>query len=485
MDLKDKKLLQSLSLYSTEKSGTFAKMLSKHNKTQETFIPLSLNAKHTPILSDNLRNKIVDFNAEYIKDKKTIDKLENETKDFSIGYNLVTQNESKSRQKKTEKILGEEILNRYKLQGYDIKNMFPKENIFQKSLLLEPDNRKFIKIMKNLTEKELNFENNYCDKLNNMIKIQNTLDKYKKKKINNNNSTTTGDLETNFSLDDIDNIEDYKLIKYFININSKSLKKQINQLKKDIKKTNLTLTNLKLKKINNPIKLYEINNNKVDLIKKKKKANNFRSAFINYNNNSLNHNMTDNLIKSINTTTTNDTINSKEIKNRRASSIIQPINFLRKKIPTNIKNTKIQSNFDIKHFESLTKNIEIKKKKEYEEQLERKRLKDLNILYKNIKHQSFEESEKDIYNYLTLYKKPLPKKFIPSQGSNLNGLLTKFINFTSYHNFPERVYNLKTKFGHRNKNEKILEKEVEIDKKINTLEYDYIDDILKLNDNLK
>ena len=46
-----------------------------------------------------------------------------------------------------------------------------------------------------------------------MIKIQNTLDKYKKKKINNNNSTTTGDLETNFSLDDIDNIEDYKLIK--------------------------------------------------------------------------------------------------------------------------------------------------------------------------------------------------------------------------------------------------------------------------------
>ena len=55
--------------------------------------------------------------------------------------------------KKTEKILGEEILNRYKLQGYDIKNMFPKENIFQKSLLLEPDNRKFIKIIKNLTEK--------------------------------------------------------------------------------------------------------------------------------------------------------------------------------------------------------------------------------------------------------------------------------------------------------------------------------------------
>ena len=103
MDLKDKKLLQSLSLYSTEKSGNFAKMLSKHNKTQETFIPLSLNAKHTPILSDNLRNKIVDFNAEYIKDKKTIDKLENETKDFSIGYNLVTQNESKSRQKKNRK----------------------------------------------------------------------------------------------------------------------------------------------------------------------------------------------------------------------------------------------------------------------------------------------------------------------------------------------------------------------------------------------
>jgi hypothetical protein len=482
MDLKDKKLLQSLSLYTTEKSGNFAKMLSKHNKTQETFIPLNLNAKHTPIVSDNLRNKIVDFNAEYIRDKKIINKLEKDTKDFSIGYNLVTEKGTTNKQKKTEKILGEEILYRYKLQGYDIKNMFPKENIFQKSLLLEPDNKKFIRIMKNLTDEDLEFENNYCDKLKKTVKLRNTLDKYQKKKvINNNNSTTTGDLETNFSLDEIDNIEDYKLFKYFKNINSKTIKKQIIQLKKDIKKTNSTLNQMKPKKINNPIKLYEMNNN---LIKNKKdKSNNFRSAFINYNNNTPNNN--DNLLKSLNTTTTNETKNSKEIKNRRASSIIPPINFIRKKIPTIIKNTKVQTNFDVKHFENLTKNIEIKKKQEYEEQLERQRIKDLKKLYKNIKHQSFEKSDYDINNYLTLYKRPFPKKFIPSEGSNLNGLLTKFVNFTSYHNFPERIYNLKTKFGHRNKNEKIIEKEVETDKKINTLEYDYVDDILKLNENLK
>jgi hypothetical protein len=488
MDLKDKKLLQSLTLYSTEKSGKFAKLLSKHNKTQETFIPLTLNAKHTPGFSENLRNKIVDFNTVYLKDKKTINKLETETKDFSLGYNLVTENDSTNKQKKTEKILGEEILNRYKLQGYDIKNMFPKENIFQKSLLLEPDDKKFIKIMKNLTNEELSFENEYCKKLNNMVKFQTTLDKYRKRKNKNNPSTTNGDLETNFSLDDVDDVNDYRLIKYFQLLNSNAIKKQIKELKKDIRKTNLTLNKLSPKKRKKQTKLFEINNNKVNLIKKEN-INNFRSALIGYNKNSLNRNINDNLLKSVNTTTTNETLNTtdnnKKITNRRASSIIRPINFLRKKIPTDIKNTKIETNFDINHFENLTKNFEIKRQKEFEEQFERKRIKDLNILYKNIKSQSFKNSEKDIYHYLTMYQKPFPKKFTPSQGSNLNGLLTKFVNVTSYHNIPERIYNLKYKLGNKNKNEKLIRKETDIDKKINTLEYDYIEDILKLNENLK
>ena len=53
-------------------------------------------------------------------------------------------------------------------------------------------------------------------------------------------------------------------------------------------------------------------------------------------------------------------------------------------------------------------------------------------------------------------------------------------------NIPDFMHNLIVKTGSYDEiNYKNIEKEIEIDKVIQNIEYDYTDDILRMNDNLK
>jgi hypothetical protein len=53
-------------------------------------------------------------------------------------------------------------------------------------------------------------------------------------------------------------------------------------------------------------------------------------------------------------------------------------------------------------------------------------------------------------------------------------------------NIPDFMHNLIVKTGsYDDINYKNIEKEIEIDKVIQNIEYDYTDDILRMNDNLK
>ena len=53
-------------------------------------------------------------------------------------------------------------------------------------------------------------------------------------------------------------------------------------------------------------------------------------------------------------------------------------------------------------------------------------------------------------------------------------------------NIPDFMHNLIVKTGNYDDiNYKNIEKEIEIDKVIQNIEYDYTDDILRMNDNLK
>ena len=67
----------------------------------------------------------------------------------------------------------------------------------------------------------------------------------------------------------------------------------------------------------------------------------------------------------------------------------------------------------------------------------------------------------------------------------MHGFVNSFRNKTNKTNIPELINNIRIKTGDYSSKLFHLPYEEETDKKINNIEYDYSDDILKLNDDIK
>ena len=89
-------------------------------------------------------------------------------------------------------------------------------------------------------------------------------------------------------------------------------------------------------------------------------------------------------------------------------------------------------------------------------------------------------------NYrVKLSKNKIFNNFSLKEGSNLHGFINKFHAKNQKMNIPKKIRKLIVKTGDYSVKLPHLMKEVEIGKKIEEMDYDYIDDILKMNEHLK
>lgn len=116
----------------------FSKALIKHPFNLELYVPKNFNNKHQMSNKNCLRNKLVQFNDVYNAERGLLDQLKKETSEFSANYKIVnnmTPGEELNRRLETYG----DIIDKYKIKGYDEEKLFPKTNIFEPSILLEED----------------------------------------------------------------------------------------------------------------------------------------------------------------------------------------------------------------------------------------------------------------------------------------------------------------------------------------------------------
>ena len=133
------KLSYALKGLPVKEQKAFSKALLPHNFNLEMYVPKNFNNKRAVITDKNcLRNKLVEFNDMYKAERNVLDQLKKETTEFSKNYKVVNYKEPGKEISHRLELYGE-LISKYKEQGYNEKNLFPKENIFEPSILLKDE----------------------------------------------------------------------------------------------------------------------------------------------------------------------------------------------------------------------------------------------------------------------------------------------------------------------------------------------------------
>ena len=133
------KLSYALKGLPVKEQKAFSKALLPHNFNLEMYVPKNFNNKRAVITDKNcLRNKLVEFNDMYKAERNVLDQLKKETTEFSKNYKVVNYKEPGKEISQRLELYGE-LISKYKEQGYNEKNLFPKENIFEPSILLKDE----------------------------------------------------------------------------------------------------------------------------------------------------------------------------------------------------------------------------------------------------------------------------------------------------------------------------------------------------------
>ena len=478
---------------STQK--VFKQALDGKKTTDEVFIPHNYSDNKSLIQGDILRNKLYFFQQEYQTSLNFYNNIHKDTNNFTKGYNTIIKRKKEKvynryDKDKVENVCSNEI-NKYKNLGYNSYNLFPKSNIFNKSLLLEQNQDNYISILKEVDKNDIKKDKKYFKKLEKQLKVYKTLDKYKeqinkrnsyliehKKSLINENGnkylpTLTQQTQVNtieIKKDDESEIEEDKFeqSEEFNNI-----KQTIHSLEDDINLTKNTLLNIDnfdftRKNIYNTIS----NNKSISKIK------------LNTNSSKKKHKLKKNKIKDQKKNLSPlplQLIDKRKSQiffgngNNDKAFIFKPKNLVSKRI-SNLYNddyTKI-------YFQTFKTEIENKIKSNKEE----KHYQDVLNTYNKIKTLNFINGEKEAIEYMKKYNKKIPERIKKYKGSNLYGFTRNLKNKTAKTNIPELMNNLRYKLGDYSIGGTKVEKEKEIDKKISTIEFDCIDDILKLNDDL-
>ena len=127
----------------------------------------------------------------------------------------------------------------------------------------------------------------------------------------------------------------------------------------------------------------------------------------------------------------------------------------------------------------------IKSESKYEEYKKRKNH-FLQNLYNNIKIKRFNENKNDISDYLRIYKGASIKEPNYEKGSQIYNLINEFIKKTKEYNLPNEINKIRNKtnmFSY--KRSRKFEEILKLNNKVHNLIYDYAEDILDLNNDIK
>ena len=110
----------------------------------------------------------------------------------------------------------------------------------------------------------------------------------------------------------------------------------------------------------------------------------------------------------------------------------------------------------------------------------------LQRLYNNIKVKRFNENKNEISDYLRIYKGSSIKEPNYEKGSQIYNLINEFTKKTKEYNLPNEINKIRNKtnlFSY--KNSKQFEEILKLNNKVHNLIYDYVEDILDLNNDIK
>ena len=513
------------------------KILVKHQKSGLT------DDTHKIIVP--LRNRICDYQNKNEIISKEIKELRNETKTFLHRYKMSGLLTPKNNSHFLKLGISDKIINDIISEGYKMTDVLNKTNIFDKSILL---NKHYANFARNIIENknpELINDSNYIMKMNESLNEKKNSDLF----THSNSLTDRKKTRRRISIYNIDfnkqKIEEEtkvsvaQLINEF-NIINKDLKIITNQkilkerkkreirekemIKESILNIKKTLSSLESdKKIGNKnkkefplIKKSTLENNEINTSQKNKKINieNFnrfslpnlillrrKSMFNNISKSNSIKDSTDNpLTKSFKLSTYLNKENKidESYKNKRKN--FNSIKRTKERINSTRNIPKVnKSNFlqalsidDLNNSNHINKTEDskmssklIKSESKYEEYKKRKNH-FLQNLYNNIKIKRFNENKNDISDYLRIYKGASIKEPNYEKGSQIYNLINEFIKKTKEYNLPNEINKIRNKtnmFSY--KRSRKFEEILKLNNKVHNLIYDYAEDILDLNNDIK
>ena len=513
------------------------KILVKHQKSGLT------DDTHKIIVP--LRNRICDYQNKNEIINKEIKELRSETKTFLHRYKMSGLLTPKNNSHFLKLGISDKIINDIISEGYKMTDVLNKTNIFDKSILL---NKHYANFARNIIENknpELINDSNYIMKMNESLNEKKNSDlfthsnsltdrkktrrrisiyniNFNKQKIEEETKVSVAQLINEFNIinKDLKIITNQKILK-------ERKKREIREkemIKESILNIKKTLSSLESdKKIGNKnkkefplIKKSTLENNEINTSQKNKKINieNFnrfslpnlillrrKSMFNNISKSNSIKDSTDNpLTKSFKLSTylNKENKNDESYKNKRKN--FNSIKRTKEKINSTRNIPKVnKSNFlqalsidDLNNSNHINKTEDskmssklIKSESKYEEYKKRKNH-FLQNLYNNIKIKRFNENKNDISDYLRIYKGASIKEPNYEKGSQIYNLINEFIKKTKEYNLPNEINKIRNKtnmFSY--KRSRKFEEILKLNNKVHNLIYDYAEDILDLNNDIK
>lgn len=446
------KLNKVISTLPKSEQKQFQDAIQTRKFTSEIGIPKKLNHKR-PIEGKNyFRNIIINFNKAHKNRQNIISKMHKHTKEFSKNYDSVVNDTVPGKLVIRHLDTYCDLIAKYTDMGYDKDNLFPEANIFQPSLLLQHSNRfENVHIIGDPTETE---NDQYF-----MAKTSAFIDKRKHNTLSHSMNLTQRQSKPRASIITSSTLEyesPYKkrntirksrneltLLPGIIKINSSSVKKENKQMKRNIRQiqeclynvenelytggdvTIMNSTAMKTASVKENEDKNQMNNN-VFLLSKAKKRNTMNA-----------------LLKS--------TITPFEQRdyNKTHSVVGQyTINSPQKRRTVFRMNT--ISN-------------------------------DLEKLYDKTLTTPYHKSYEPIIKYFEDHNLKPPDCGSKENGSNLKGIINDFETKIKRRNLPELLRQLKIKTSDFSLGEHKIDAVKEMDDNIRELEFDYVEDILKIN----
>ena len=452
------KLTDLISIIPKNEQKKYKTALTTNTFTSEIIIPKKLNNKRTIEGKNYFRNILIHFNNNFNKGQSQISSINKHTTEFSKNYDSIINDNTGGKQVTRHLDTYCELIAKYTTRGYDKNNLFPESNIFQPSLLLE-DSSLYEKV--HVIGDPVENENDQTYMNNTTVFIQGrkqngiarsvgiNSNKYQqpKQKIMLASSNT---LEYESPYKKRPTIKksrnDFKLLPGINQMNSKSMR---------VENARMRANNKRLQEcVNNIDKEYYIENTD---------ANTMNSTAM-------------------------QTASIKGEKMRIENMFVSSKGMMRsatKRKSDNDNDNENKSNNDIKigrRKQSVIAQYKLSKPKPKKIMFNLNgNSTELERLYEKTVLSQYHKSKNAIVSYLRKNNKRIPEEVDSEKGANLKGFTNDFEKKTIRRNLPELLHQMKARIGDYSQRDNKIDNVRDLDKSIRALEFDYVDDILKVN----